>query len=101
MTHTFRIPGNKAVQVEYTNHEGKRRLRTIVPLEHWFGTSEPYHPEPGWYMTAYDLDREAIRFYAMSGVHQWIDRPLPPGTKLPTIRHEDGKWTVSEESKQP
>lgn len=61
----------RLVVVDYTNHEGKRGLRTITPIGAYFGTFEPYHSEPQWLIPCLDHDRDAVRVYALAGIHAW------------------------------
>jgi hypothetical protein len=69
----LRAMNSRRVQVDYTNHEGKRGLRTITPLGAYFGTCLPWHPEPQWLIPCIDHDRDAVRVYAQAGVHAWDD----------------------------
>ncbi|MDE4176341.1 hypothetical protein PXK01_19470 [Phaeobacter sp. PT47_59] len=49
----------------YKNYRGEVAARTAVPKEIWFGTTE-WHTEPGWLMTAYDLEKAADRGFALA-----------------------------------
>lgn len=49
----------------YKNYRGEVATRTTVPKAIWFGTTE-WHPEPGWLMTAYDLEKAADRDFALA-----------------------------------
>lgn len=62
------------VLIDYTNHRGDRDIRRIVPQRLWFGEAE-WHPGKQWILDAWDMDRGAIRSFAMTGVHSW--RPTP------------------------
>lgn len=64
----------KRVIVDYTNHRGERRERTIDPIFFAF-TSSPWHPEPQWILDAIDVERNETRSFALSGIHGW--RPAP------------------------
>jgi predicted DNA-binding transcriptional regulator YafY len=55
------------VQFEYRNHRGEEATRTVRPIRLWFG-STAWHPEPQWLLECFDLDKQATRDYAMSGV---------------------------------
>jgi hypothetical protein len=62
------------VQFEYVNHRGERATRTVRPIRLWFG-STAFHPEPGWLLECFDLDRMATRDYSMAGmVSPWRPR---------------------------
>ena len=56
------------VFIDYTNHRGERAMRRVVPKRVWFGTT-PWHGEPQWLLTAFDLDRQAQRDFALSEIH--------------------------------
>ena len=62
------------VTIDYTNWRGERSLRRVAPRRFFYGTSE-WHPEPQWLMEAFDLERAAVRTFALAGVHSWSDRP--------------------------
>jgi hypothetical protein len=68
------------VRVVYRNHRGEVAFRSIVPKGMWFGATE-WHPEPQWLLSAWDVEKEADRDFAMSGLVWWEptygDRPLP------------------------
>ncbi|MBN8187567.1 hypothetical protein JF540_12790 [Salipiger thiooxidans] len=53
------------VTFTYTNWRGETAQRTAVPKSLWFGVTE-WHPEPGWLMTAYDLEKAADRDFALA-----------------------------------
>lgn len=55
-----------AVAVPYTNDKGDRAVRRIVPERLYFGSTE-LHPEPQWILEAWDLDKHAIRPFALAG----------------------------------
>lgn len=64
------IDANQIVLIDYTNWKGTRSTRTIIPKEIKFGFSE-WHPGEQWLLSAYDLDKLAVREFAMSGIHRW------------------------------
>ncbi|MCK5500376.1 MAG: hypothetical protein KAI82_03880, partial [Tritonibacter mobilis] len=49
----------------YTNWRGETAQRTAVPKRIWFGSTD-WHPEPGWLMTAHDLEKAADRDFALA-----------------------------------
>lgn len=61
---------NKAVRIDYTNWQGVRSTRRILPLSVVFGATE-WHPEPQWLLHALDLDKQAERDFAMRDIHGW------------------------------
>jgi predicted DNA-binding transcriptional regulator YafY len=62
------------VLIEYTSYRGIRSKRRILPLSIAF-TSNEWHPEPQWILTAHDLDRDVERHFAMKDVHSWTPQP--------------------------
>lgn len=72
---------SEIVEIDYTNWQGERGKRRIVPHRIEFGSNE-WHPEPQWLLVAYDHDKNAMRFFAMASIHSWtpIERKsLEPG----------------------
>lgn len=59
------------VEIDYTNYRGERAKRLIRPQQIWFGATE-WHPKPQWLLTAHDLEKDAIRDFAMDQIHHWI-----------------------------
>lgn len=59
-----------SVSIDYTNHTGVRALREIIPRKLWFGATR-LHPEPQWFITAFDVKKKAVRFFAMRNIHDW------------------------------
>ncbi len=52
------------IRVRYTNWKGDTADRTIVPHHIFFGSTE-YHPEPQWLVHAYDVEKSALRDFAL------------------------------------
>lgn len=50
--------------IAYTNHRGERAVRRIIPWDVWFGTTD-WHPEPQWFLRAFDLDKNDKRDFAL------------------------------------
>lgn len=67
-------PKPHVVKIDYTNWEGKRSIRRILPGDLFFGKNE-WHPEPCWMVHGYDVEREVHRTFLMSGIHSWVDEP--------------------------
>ncbi len=51
-------------RITYTNYRGETAERTITPKRAWYGISE-WHPEPQWFLTAFDHDKNADRDFAL------------------------------------
>ena len=54
----------RRITFEYTNWRGETRTRTVEPADVWFGRNE-WHLEPQWFMTAADIEKGAMRDFAM------------------------------------
>ena len=58
------------IKVRYTNYRGETAVRTIVPINFYFGKTE-YHPEEQWLIRLWDVDRNAERIYALKEITEW------------------------------
>lgn len=67
-------------KVSYRNYRGETSIRTITPLKPWYGSTE-WHPEPQWFLNAFDHEKDAERDFALAdfGAHT-------PAVKLELIR---------------
>lgn len=63
----------KAIKILYTNWRGETAIRTIIPLEIIFASTE-WHPEEQWLLKAYDLDKKAERSFACKDIKDWDPR---------------------------
>lgn len=52
------------VRLTYMNWRGETSERTIKPIRIYWGSSE-WHPEPQWLLTAFDLEKNAERDFAL------------------------------------
>ena len=52
----------------YTNWEGEIQLRKFVPLHLRWGKTE-YHKEDQWLLEVYDVEKKALRTYALKDIH--------------------------------
>ncbi len=52
------------LEVTYKNWRGEVSSRKIVPKALWFGTTE-WHPHPQWLLNAFDVEKQALRSFAM------------------------------------
>ncbi len=59
------------VKICYTNYKGETSIRDIIPIKIWFGKTE-WHPETGWLMDAYDIEKQADRSFAMKDIKAWF-----------------------------
>lgn len=60
------IPPEQIVTLPYTNWRGETAVRAFQPVELWFGSDE-WHPEPQWLLTAIDMEKSALRDFALAG----------------------------------
>lgn len=51
----------------YVNHRGETSLRDVEMRGVFWGTTD-YHPEPGWMLQAFDLDKREHRIFAMKDI---------------------------------
>src|SRR3989442_270396 len=51
-------------QTMYTNYRGETGMHLITPKRLWWGTTE-YHPDPQWFLTAQDDERNVDRDFAL------------------------------------
>jgi predicted DNA-binding transcriptional regulator YafY len=70
-------PDKAMVLFHYVNHAGKAAEHRVVPVKLWFG-STAWHPYPQWLLEAVDVDKGALRDFAMSNVSNW--RPADGGS---------------------
>lgn len=59
------------VDIDYTNYRGDRAIRTVMPIEIFYGTNK-FHPGEQWLLLAHTLDRDGDkRTFAMRDIHSW------------------------------
>jgi predicted DNA-binding transcriptional regulator YafY len=59
------------VRILYTNYRGETAVRQIVPKRVWYGSTE-WHPEDQWLLDAVDLEKNALRAFALKDVRAWF-----------------------------
>ena len=57
----------------YKNYRGELAERVVIPVRIYHGSTE-WHPDPQWLMEAWDMEKDAIRAFAMSDMQA---PPLP------------------------
>lgn len=67
---TSAMMGNP-IKVRYTNYRGETAVRTIVPINFYFGSTE-YHKEEQWLVKLWDVERAAERIYALKEITEWF-----------------------------
>ncbi|QNQ41616.1 hypothetical protein [Brucella intermedia] len=65
-------------RIIYTNYRGETAERTITPKRVWYGITD-WHPEPQWFVTAFDHDKNADRDFALID----FGHPQPSATPHP------------------
>ena len=53
------------LKIMYTNYRGETSERNIIPSMVWFGATD-WHPVPQWLVTAWDMDKNATRDFALA-----------------------------------
>lgn len=77
MATNITLPGADIV-IDYTNWKGKRRKRLIRPIKlEYLSEDTEFHKGNQWFCHAYDWEKKALRTFAMSDIHRWVD--LSPG----------------------
>jgi len=71
MSESGKWNGAPSARIRYTNHRGETSIRNVIPQDIRYGANG-WHPEPQWFLVAYDLDRKAMRYFAMRSIHEWI-----------------------------
>lgn len=56
------------VVIDYTNHRGERMKRLVEPVRLHWGATE-WHPEPQFFLRAYDSQKRALRDFAVKNIH--------------------------------
>lgn len=64
---TKAIPVSEKLEFVYTNHRGETAKRRVIFRALSFGTTE-YYPELQWLIEAFDLDKEAVRVFALKNI---------------------------------
>jgi predicted DNA-binding transcriptional regulator YafY len=58
------------VIIDYTNWKGERSNRTILPTRMYWGSNE-WHKEDQWLLEAHDIEKGALRNFALKDIHSW------------------------------
>ena len=60
----------KIVEILYTNYKGETYRRKILPEKIWFGSTQ-WHPQNQWLLDAHDIEKNAVRNFAMKDIEEW------------------------------
>ncbi len=66
---------SKVVEILYTNYKGETTRRRVLPEKIWFGSTE-WHKEEQWLLDAHDINKNALRNFAMKDIQEWNNIPL-------------------------
>jgi predicted DNA-binding transcriptional regulator YafY len=59
------------VRIYYTNWKGESSWRTVIPRRFYLGAVE-WHPGEQYLLDAFDVEKRAMRTFAMEQVHTWV-----------------------------
>ena len=59
------------VKILYTNWKDETRYRLIKPISIEFKSTE-WHKEEQWILSAVDIEKNAIRNFAIKDIKEWI-----------------------------
>ena len=62
---------NQVIKVEYTNWRGESAIRTIVPINLKWRSTE-WHPKAQWLLKVWDVDRNDYREYALKDITKFL-----------------------------
>jgi predicted DNA-binding transcriptional regulator YafY len=61
----------KAITVRYKNWHGQTALRSIIPIEVSWGSTE-WHPHAQWLLKVWDIERGDYRQYALKDIIEFL-----------------------------
>lgn len=79
---------SQAAIIGYTNWKGRYGVRRILPLRIYWGRNQ-WHDEPQWLLDAQDLDKAAVRSFAVKHIVFWnplSDGPLSEDRPIDIVR---------------
>lgn len=60
----------KVIRIIYTNYKDITKERKIIPIEIEFKKT-PWHQEKQWILTAFDVDKQEERGFALKDIKKW------------------------------
>lgn len=60
------------VRIYCRNWKGESSWRHVVPHYVWHGSTR-WHPKKQWLLRAYDLDKRALRDFAVDSIFTWVE----------------------------
>ena len=67
------MDNEKKIKICYTNYRNETSIREIIPQKIWFGSTE-WHPESGWLLDAFDVEKNADRSFAIKDIRTWFEK---------------------------
>lgn len=61
------------IRICYTNYKGETAIREIIPIKIWYGSTD-WHPEEGWLMDAYDINKKSERSFSIKDIKGWFNK---------------------------
>ena len=62
---------NRVIKFEYKNWKGVTSIRTVTPINIWFGHTE-WHKDDQWLLLALDEDKQAERNFAIKDILNFL-----------------------------
>lgn len=62
---------SKPLKFYYKNWRGEYGYRTVMDPVMWYGSTE-FHKEPQWMIKAYDVEKDAVRDFAVNDIVEFI-----------------------------
>jgi hypothetical protein len=63
------------VQIDYVNWRGERSIRHVLPRCLYLAEVE-WHPGQQWILDAWDVDKQAVRSFAMKDILGWMQAEI-------------------------
>lgn len=65
------IPIGEPIKVLYKNWKGEEKIRTIIPKDIYFGSTN-YHKQEQWLIKVFDVEKQVERTYALKDIKEWF-----------------------------
>ena len=59
------------IKVKYKNYQGVTSIRIIIPQQIHYGSTD-YHKEDQWLLDVFDVEKDALRTYALMNILEFI-----------------------------
>jgi len=59
------------IKVKYKNYQGITSIRNIIPQNIYYGSTD-YHKEDQWLLEVWDIEKDALRTYAVMDIIEFI-----------------------------